>query len=49
MILEVDASVSTLSFDMETNSTNPEQGTTYDNVRHLNIGVDIKAVLSVIR
>ncbi|CAK1545070.1 unnamed protein product [Leptosia nina] len=48
VILEVDARVTTLNFDMEANSTNPEQGTQYDNIRHLPIGVVIKAVLSII-
>ncbi|CAH4037108.1 unnamed protein product [Pieris brassicae] len=48
VILEVDSRVTTLNFDMETNSTNPEQGTQYDNVRHLPIGVVVKAALSII-
>ncbi|XP_046965222.1 integrin alpha-PS2 isoform X2 [Vanessa cardui] len=48
VIVEVDARVTSLDFDMEVNSTNPEQGTQYDNTRHLGIGVVVKAVLSVI-
>ncbi|XP_045785896.1 integrin alpha-PS2 isoform X1 [Maniola jurtina] len=48
VILEVDARVRTLNFDMEVNSTNPEQGTQYDNTRHMAIGVVVKAVLSII-
>lgn len=48
IILEVDARVTTLSFDMETNSTNPEQSTTYDNTMHMKIGVVVKAQLSII-
>ncbi|XP_050678590.1 integrin alpha-8 isoform X2 [Leptidea sinapis] len=48
VILEVDARVTDLNFDMEVNSTNPEQGTTYDNVRHLAIGVVIRAQLAII-
>lgn len=48
MIVEVDARVTTLDFDMEVNSTNPEEGTQFDNTRHLGIGVVVKAVLSII-
>ncbi|XP_039747340.1 integrin alpha-PS2 isoform X2 [Pararge aegeria] len=48
VVLEVDARVRTLNFDMEANSTNPEQGTQYDNTRHMAIGVVVKAVLSII-
>ncbi|CAG9585052.1 unnamed protein product [Danaus chrysippus] len=48
VVLEVDTRVTGLNFDMESNSTNPEVGTQYDNTRHLAIGVIIKAVLSVI-
>ncbi|CAH0722037.1 unnamed protein product, partial [Brenthis ino] len=48
VIVEVDARVTTLDFDMEVNSTNPEQGTQFDNKRHLGIGVVVKAVLSII-
>ncbi|XP_045490857.1 integrin alpha-PS2 isoform X3 [Colias croceus] len=48
IIMEVDSHVTSLNFDMETNSTNPEQGTDFDNVRHLPIGVVIKAELSII-
>ncbi|XP_032514077.2 integrin alpha-PS2 isoform X2 [Danaus plexippus] len=48
VVLEVDTRVTGLNFDMESNSTNPEVGTQYDNTRHLAIGVVIKAVLSVI-
>ncbi|CAB3221324.1 unnamed protein product [Arctia plantaginis] len=48
IILEVDARVTSLSFDMEANSTNPEQSTTFDNIMHMNIAVVIKAQLSVI-
>jgi hypothetical protein len=33
---------------MEANSTNPELNTQYDNTMHMNIGVVIKAHLSVI-
>ncbi|CAH2086025.1 unnamed protein product [Euphydryas editha] len=46
--LEVDARVTRLDFDMEVNSTNPEQGSLYDNTRHLAVAVDIRAKLSVI-
>ncbi|XP_047021032.1 integrin alpha-PS2 isoform X2 [Helicoverpa zea] len=48
LILEVDARVTSLSFDMVANSTNVEQGTMYDNSMHMNIGVVIRAQLSVI-
>ncbi|XP_063378399.1 integrin alpha-PS2 isoform X1 [Cydia fagiglandana] len=48
VVLEVDTTVSSMMFDMETNSTNPEQNTNYDNVQHLSIGVVVKAMLSVI-
>ncbi|XP_047988907.1 integrin alpha-PS2 isoform X4 [Leguminivora glycinivorella] len=48
VVLEVDTTVSSMVFDMETNSTNPEQNTNYDNVRRLSIGVLVKAMLSVI-
>nr|AON96596.1 integrin alpha-PS2 [Bicyclus anynana] len=48
VILEVDAHVTKLNLDMEVNSTNPEQGTQYDNTRHMAIGVVVKAVLSII-
>ncbi|XP_072944283.1 integrin alpha-PS2 isoform X2 [Epargyreus clarus] len=48
VILEVDARMSTLDFDMEANSTNPEQGTRGDNVMHMSIGVVITAKLSII-
>ncbi|XP_049867403.1 integrin alpha pat-2 isoform X2 [Pectinophora gossypiella] len=48
VILEVDARVKALTFDMESNSTNPERGTQYDNTMHMTIGVVIKAELSVI-
>ncbi|XP_037869411.1 integrin alpha-PS2 isoform X2 [Bombyx mori] len=48
VILEVDALVTSLNFYMEANSTNPEQGTDYDNVMNMNIGVIIRAQLSVI-
>lgn len=37
-----------LNFDMEANSTNPEQDTQYDNTMHMPIGVVIMAHLSVI-
>ncbi|XP_052757449.1 integrin alpha-PS2-like isoform X2 [Galleria mellonella] len=46
IILEVDARVRKLVFDMETNSTNPEQGTNYDNVKHMIIDVVTRAILS---
>ncbi|XP_053626129.1 integrin alpha-V isoform X2 [Plodia interpunctella] len=48
VILEVDARVNKLVLDMETNSTNPEQGTRYDNVKTMTIDVVTKAHLSVI-
>ncbi|KAM3961277.1 integrin subunit alpha inflated isoform 2-T2 [Aphomia sociella] len=48
IILEVDARVKKLVFDMETNSTNPEQDTQYDNVKHMIIDVVTKAHLSII-
>lgn len=48
VIVEVDARVTTLDFDMEVNSTNPEEGTQFDNMRHLGIGVVVKAILSTI-
>ncbi|XP_022819593.1 integrin alpha-PS2 isoform X2 [Spodoptera litura] len=48
LILEVDARVTTLSFDMEANSTNVEQDTMYDNSMHMNIGVVVRAHLSII-
>ena len=48
VIVEVDARVTTLDFDMEVNSTNPEEGTQFDNIRHLGIGVVVKAILSTI-
>ncbi|KOB76475.1 Integrin alpha 2, partial [Operophtera brumata] len=39
---------SSLKFDMEANSTNPEQGTNFDNSMHMVIGVVVKAHLSII-
>lgn len=48
IVLEVDARVTALNFDMEANSTNPEQDTQYDNTMHMPIGVVIMAHLSVI-
>ncbi|XP_059045250.1 integrin alpha-8 [Achroia grisella] len=48
IILEVDIHVKKLVFDMETNSTNPEQGTDYDNTKHLIIDVITRAHLSII-
>ncbi|XP_026747771.1 integrin alpha-PS2 isoform X3 [Trichoplusia ni] len=48
LVLEVEARVTALSFDMEANSTNPEQGTLYDNTMHMNIGVVVRAQLSII-
>ncbi|KAH9629247.1 hypothetical protein HF086_008329 [Spodoptera exigua] len=48
LILEVDARVTTLGFDMEANSTNVEQDTMYDNSMHMNIGVVVRAHLSII-
>lgn len=48
VILEVDSKVSGLVFDMEANSTNPEQNTFNDNTKHMVIGVVVKAKLSLI-
>ncbi|KAI5641647.1 integrin alpha domain-containing protein [Phthorimaea operculella] len=48
IILEVDTRVRSLVFDMETNSTNPEDGTQYDNTWQMAIGVVFRAVLSAI-
>lgn len=48
VVLEVEPSVTSLEFDMEVNSTNPEVETTYDNKRHLSIGVIVKAQLNII-
>ncbi|GBP17175.1 Integrin alpha-PS2 [Eumeta japonica] len=46
--LEVDVSVTSLEFDMETNSTNPEEGTYEDNRRHMAISVVIESKLLAI-
>ncbi|XP_037295452.1 integrin alpha-PS2-like isoform X3 [Manduca sexta] len=49
VILEVDSRVMSLDFNMEANSTNPEpQETGYDNIKHMVIGVVVKAQLSII-
>ncbi|RVE39770.1 hypothetical protein evm_015580, partial [Chilo suppressalis] len=48
VVLEVDAGVTALNFEMEANSTNPEQDTQYDNTMRLAIGVVIRAQLSVL-
>ncbi|KAJ2953032.1 hypothetical protein O0L34_g7421 [Tuta absoluta] len=48
IILEVDTRVRSLVFDMETNSTNPEDGTQYDNSWQMAIGVVFRAILSAI-
>ncbi|XP_073943620.1 integrin subunit alpha inflated isoform X2 [Choristoneura fumiferana] len=48
VVLEVDVTTSNIVFDMESNSTNPELNTGYDNVRHLSISVLVKAILSII-
>ncbi|KAJ8725942.1 hypothetical protein PYW08_004125 [Mythimna loreyi] len=48
LFLEVDSSVSSLSFDMVANSTNAEQDTMYDNSKHMNISVVYRAKLSLI-
>lgn len=48
VVLEIDPTVSVLEFDMESNSTNPEHGTEFDNKRHLSISVIVKAQLHII-
>ncbi|KAJ0180782.1 hypothetical protein K1T71_004186 [Dendrolimus kikuchii] len=48
VILEVDSRVNGLVFDMEANSTNPEQDTFYDNTMHMVISVVVKAKLALV-